>query len=44
MCKNLVFYMSDGLWSGTDPLGNIHNAWLGSAADLNDSISGKQNY
>jgi len=35
--------MSDGLWSGTDPLGNIHNAWLGSAADLNDSISGKQN-
>ena len=41
--KNLVFYMSDGLWSDTDPIGNIHDAWLGGTADLNDSIAGRQN-
>ncbi len=41
--KNLLFYMSDGLWSSTDPLSNFHNIWKGGEADLNENIAGKQN-
>ena len=39
--KNLLFYMSDGLWSGTDPIKNFDNIWNGD--DLNNNIPGKQN-
>ena len=41
--KNIIFYMSDGLWSDPDPLVNIHSIWLGGNVDLKDSITGKQN-
>ncbi|MDY6821594.1 MAG: PilC/PilY family type IV pilus protein [Deferribacterota bacterium] len=41
--KNLIFYMSDGLWGETDPIGSFHDIWAGGSADLNTSISGNQN-
>ena len=41
--KNLFFYLSDGLWTDTDPVGSFHNVWLGGEYDNITDIAGKQN-